>query len=230
MEIDSSAMSKSEKTYELEEIITLAVARADRIGCAEVTLDDFGIVDFISMELNGNRTVRCYELKISKSDFLSEAKKTFIGEYNYYVIPTELWHEVKGHIEPGIGVWVIDKHGNPSVRKKASRMECPMDKSRIMGKILRALNRENLKHAENMWRKRQLAKRVTDSRGSAIQIGDAVEYRGNVYRVIEISYSRDGLSTKPWLALEPVGGGDVIDGVRHSIVKKVMLDSVRLMP
>ena len=81
---------KSEKTYELEEIITLATSRANRIGCPEVTLDDNGIVDFICMDLDGEKIVRCYELKITKSDFLSDAKKTFIGEFNYYVIPSEL--------------------------------------------------------------------------------------------------------------------------------------------
>ena len=78
-------MSKSQKTYWMEEIITLATWKVGQIGCAEVGLGDEGIVDYITQELGGDRTIRCYELKITKSDFLSDAKKTFIGDYNFYV-------------------------------------------------------------------------------------------------------------------------------------------------
>ena len=223
------SMSKSEKTYELEEIITLANARSNRIGCAEVTLDDWGIVDFISMDLTGARTIRCYELKISKSDFLSDAKKTFVGDFNYYVIPTELWDSIKGHVEKGVGVWVVDKHGNPSVKKKASRMKCKIDRSRVMGKILRALNRENLKHCEKSWLSRQLEKRVADQVGAALQVGDVVEYRGESYRVEEINYDRNDLSMSPTVAISPIGQNGVeASWVRPSIVKKVMASMLDL--
>jgi hypothetical protein len=230
-------MSKSSKTYELEEIITLACARMNRVGCPEVTLDDWGIVDFVSMDMDGARTVRCYELKISKSDFLSDAKKTFIGDFNYYVIPTELWQDIKGHVEPGIGVWTIDKHGNPSVKKKAQKMQCKMDRNRVLGKILRALNRENLKHCEQSWRHRQLEKRVPDTRGSALRVGDVVEYRGDNYEIVEIEYNRNDFSMQPVLAISPlvgsvnVGSDGSVSGkqelkVQSSIVKKVMMDKV----
>ena len=104
-------MTKSHRTYELEEIITLATARPNRIGCPEVGLDDYGIVDYISMDLSGAQTVRCYEIKISKSDFLSDNKKTFIGDFNYYVLPTELYYDVKNLVEDGIGIWLVDKKG-----------------------------------------------------------------------------------------------------------------------
>lgn len=219
-------MSKSEKTYELEEIITLANARANRIGCAEVTLDDWGIVDFISMDLNGARTIRCYELKVSKSDFQSDAKKTFVGDFNYYVIPTELWDSVKGLVEKGVGVWVIDKHGNPSVRKKATRMDCKVDRNRIMGKILRALNRENLKHCEKSWLDRQMQKRVSDFRGSSLQVGDAVEYRGQTCRIIEIDYEREGMSMVPTVVIAPIDGSSDTSWVRPSIIRKVIADDI----
>lgn len=221
-------MSKSEKTYELEEIITLACARPDRVGCAEVTLDDYGIVDFISMDISGSRTVRCYELKISKSDFLSDAKKSFIGDFNYYVIPTELYDSVKGHVEKGIGVWVVDKHGHISVRKRATRMECKMDRARIMGKILRALNRENLKHCEQSWRDRQLDKKIADRVGASIEVGDVVEYRDVRYRVISVNYDREQMNMSHTLSLSPISGvGDDIGEIRASIVRKVLLDDVR---
>lgn len=220
-------MSKSEKTYELEEIITIAAARPDRVGCPEVSLDDWGIVDFISMDISGARTIRCYELKISKSDFLSDAKKSFVGDFNYYVIPTELWDSVKGHVEKGVGVWVVDKHGHISVRKKASRMECKLDRSRTLGKILRALNRENLKHCERQWRSRQLDKKVADYVGAALEVGDIVEYRDGKYRIISINYDREQMKMTPSLSLEPISeeaSGEI--DVKPSIVRKVMLDAV----
>lgn len=226
MSIDFQHMSKSEQTYELEEIITLANARANRIGCAEVTLDDYGIVDFISMDLNGARTIRCYELKVSKSDFLSDAKKSFVGDFNYYVIPTTLWDSVKGLVEKGVGVWVVDKHGNPSVKKKASKMECKLDRKLVMIKILRALNRENLKHCEKSWLSRQLHKKVADFHGAALELGDFVEYRGRAYKIVEIDYARENMSMSPTIAISLVNGNSDASWVRPSIVKKVMPEAV----
>lgn len=220
-------MSKSEKTYELEEIITLAAARPGRIGCPEVSLDDYGIVDFISMDVSGARTIRCYELKISKSDFLSDAKKSFVGDFNYYVIPTELYDSVKGHVEKGVGVWVVDKHGHIYVKRKAERMECKLDRSRTMGKILRALNRENLKHCEQNWRTRQLDKKVADFVGAGIEVGDVVSYRDELYDVISINYDREQMQLVPTLTIRSRTGADDTD-IKPSIVRKVMLDAVAI--
>lgn len=219
-------MSKSEKTYELEEIITIACSRPNRVGCAEVNLDDWGIVDFICIDIDGARTIRCYELKISKSDFLSDAKKSFVGDFNYYVIPTELWSSVKGYVEKGVGVWVVDKHGRISVKKNAQRMRCRLDRGRVMGKILRALNRENLKHCEKSWRSRQTEKKVADSVGATLLVGDYVEYRGDNYRIIAIDYARDQMQTVPTAVLENIDSKEIIDEVRPSILRKVMLDSI----
>lgn len=220
-------MSKSEKTYELEEIITIACARPDRVGCPEVSLDDWGIVDFISMDVGGAKTIRCYELKISKSDFLSDAKKSFVGDFNYYVIPTELWDSVKGHVEKGVGVWVVDRHGHVSVKKQASKMPCKLDRGRTLGKILRALNRENLKHCEKQWRARQLDKKVADYVGAGLEVGDIVEYRDERYRIVSINYDRDQMRTVQSLSIEPVGGGgEIEEDIRPSIVRKVMVEAV----
>ena len=219
-------MSKSQKTYELEEIISMATARPNRVGCPEVTLDDYGIVDFVSMDIDGARTVRCYELKISKSDFLSDAKKTFIGDFNYYVIPTELWMSVKGHVEPGVGVWTVDSNGHVSVKKQAKRMKCQMSRSRIMTKILKALNRENLKHCENSWRHRQMQKKVSDTVGGAISVGDSIEYRGEMYDVIEIEYERDQMAMTPTLVIVPSGKTEPIQKAKPSIVKKVNANNI----
>ena len=38
---------------------------------------------------------RCYELKVTKADFRSTAKPSFVGHYNYFVLPSKLYEEVK---------------------------------------------------------------------------------------------------------------------------------------
>lgn len=219
-------MSKSQKTYELEEIITIVTARRDRVGCAEVSLGDDGIVDYVSIELGGRHLVRCYELKISKSDFLSDAKKTFVGEYNYYVIPSELWMEIRNYVEPGVGVWCVTKTGRAYVQKKAKARRCTLSKKLVLMQILRALNRENVKHNEEKWSGRQLGKPACDRRGVALEEGDAVSYAGSVRRVASVEYAKDGSELLPICVLEN-DAGELIR-VKPSMVEK--MQDRRLLP
>lgn len=46
----------------------------------------------------------CYEIKISRRDFLSKNGHNFHGNLNYYVMPKELWDKCKTDISDGIGV------------------------------------------------------------------------------------------------------------------------------
>ena len=55
------------------------------------------IVDIL--ELNSQKGWCCYEIKISKSDFHSRAIKSFVGEYNYYLMPDELYEQVKKELD-----------------------------------------------------------------------------------------------------------------------------------
>lgn len=48
--------------------------------------------------------VTCFEIKISKADFHSKHGHNFIGNANFYVMPKELYLEVKDEIPDGIGV------------------------------------------------------------------------------------------------------------------------------
>ena len=50
--------------------------------------------------------IRCYELKISKEDFHSINGHNFIGNYNYYVVPPDLYPKIKDEIPDGIGCLV----------------------------------------------------------------------------------------------------------------------------
>lgn len=54
----------------------------------------------------------CYEIKSSVEDFNSKHGHNFIGEYNYYVMPEEVYEIVKDNIPSYVGVYVPVR-GNP---------------------------------------------------------------------------------------------------------------------
>ncbi len=103
-------MSKTELTKQIEALLFKRLGRAE-IGCGEVTIGWAGneIVDFITCDVDRNRCINCFEIKVSKADLHSKAKLTFIGNYNYFVIPEELYDEVKTEITSGIGVYIKTK-------------------------------------------------------------------------------------------------------------------------
>lgn len=100
---------KTEKTLSLERAIRRATRKMGTFGCFEVTIGFFGKerVDYMTYDTKG--IFRCYEIKVSKADFHSDAKKSFVGHYNYYVLTPELYNEVKDEIPTGIGVYVGEK-------------------------------------------------------------------------------------------------------------------------
>ena len=78
------------------------------------------IVDLL--ESNSRKGWICYEIKISKSDFHSKAIKSFVGHYNYYLMPNDLYEQVKEEIPKEIGVYSYDGKMLNLV-KKAKRQE-----------------------------------------------------------------------------------------------------------
>lgn len=75
----------------------------------EVSLpEDLGIVDTLALEWlkSGELMWRCYEIKVSKSDFHSKARLTFAGDFNYFVLPLELFEKVAAEIPEKVGVMV----------------------------------------------------------------------------------------------------------------------------
>ena len=91
---------------------------AKEYGTAEVTLSQLGItngkeiVDFMSYDTNKD-TFRCYEIKVTMTDFHSKAKKSWYGNYNYLVLSEDLYSEKPlswwiTQIEEGIGIIVIN--------------------------------------------------------------------------------------------------------------------------
>ena len=108
--------------------------------CFEVTIGWFGKerVDCLSYDTNG--IWRCYEIKVSKADFHSKAKKTFCGHYNYYVLTSDLYEKIKDEIPNHIGVYV---GGN--LIKKAKKQELSVDEQVLKDSMIRSLYRESEK-------------------------------------------------------------------------------------
>lgn len=130
-------MAKTELTLKLEREIWQATRKQGVFGCFEVTIGWFGSerVDYITYDTKG--VWRCFEIKVSKSDFHSKAHNTFIGHYNYYVMPEELFEQVKDEIPDHIGVYI-----NGCCRKKAKYEELGVDEKVLKDSLIRCLYRE----------------------------------------------------------------------------------------
>lgn len=130
-------MAKSEETLRLEDEIYKATIKMGTFGCFEVTIGWFGSerVDYLTYDTKG--TWRCYEIKASVKDFRSPAAKTFIGHYNYFVMPREVYNAVNNEIPAGIGVIV----GGTSV-VKAKRRELGAEENILWSSMIRSLSRE----------------------------------------------------------------------------------------
>lgn len=93
---------KSIATIEAEQYLYESLLRDELnvYGCHEVTIGlspikkGREIVDFLTYDTNN--VFRAYEIKVTKEDLKSNAKLSFVGHYNYYVLPRQLYEEVKG--------------------------------------------------------------------------------------------------------------------------------------
>lgn len=130
-------MAKSEGTMELERKIWESTHKQGVFGCFEVTIGWFGNerVDYITYDTNG--IWRCYEIKVSKADFHSKAHNTFVGHYNYYVMPKELYEQIKEEIPVHIGIYC-----GGWCAKKAKKQELMVDEQVLKNSLIRCLYRE----------------------------------------------------------------------------------------
>ncbi|MGJ4851888.1 hypothetical protein ACH6CV_16750 [Bacillota bacterium Meth-B3] len=131
-------MSKTEATIDLEQRL-LRYCRG-QFGCDEVTIGPAGRerVDYLTLDFKG--IWRCYEVKVSKSDFHSKARTTFIGNLNYYVMPGELYETVKGEVPEHIGV-LASYGGDLQSVKKAKRQAVKCDEKVLYTSMIRSLYR-----------------------------------------------------------------------------------------
>lgn len=143
-------MAKTQRTKDIEKILWKTYPKMGIFGCFEVTIGWYGreIVDFMTCNTNGE--FRCYEIKVSKSDFNSKNKVSFVGDFNYYVMPHELYDELCKDIyfetrlkNSGIGLIVLSKYGSLETKINAKRKKVDLsDKVTLLQSMLRSSARE----------------------------------------------------------------------------------------
>lgn len=132
------ATIKTAETERLERNIRSATHKMGVYGCFEVTIGFHGSerVDYITYDTKG--IWRCYEIKVSKQDFHSKAAKSFRGNYNYYVMPQNLYETVIEEIPQHIGVYI----GGVCV-KKAKKQLLAVDEGILKDSMIRSLFRDS---------------------------------------------------------------------------------------
>lgn len=83
----------------------------------------------------------CYEVKSSVEDFHSPNGHNFLGDYNYYVMPQEVYDAIKSEIPYGIGVYCpvgAKLHSVRNARRKSR--ERPVSEMLLM--MFRSANRD----------------------------------------------------------------------------------------
>lgn len=150
-------MAKTELTRNAEQLVYCHTNKMGTFGCFEVTLGWYGeeIVDYITYDTNSE--IRCYEIKVSKSDFKSKAKLSFKGHFNYFVMPEELYDELLSEENDdlrnvslkmwinsyGVGVYVFGgKNGWKCIKNAKRRNVTLATTSMILESMLRSTNRE----------------------------------------------------------------------------------------
>ena len=141
-------MNKTELTHKLERQLWKHTKKRGTFGCFEVTIGWYGKerVDFLTYDTKG--IFRFYEVKVSKGDFYSKNKNSFLGHYNYYVMPLELYKEVAEDIEDCIGVFISDGKKLSSIKRaKVQELEVPIEI--LKDSMIRSLYRESEKVITN---------------------------------------------------------------------------------
>lgn len=101
-------------------------------------------VDFLTYETTG--IYRAYEIKISKNDFYSGCKWSFIGHYNYFILSSSIYEDVKKDIPEGIGVWLVYESGRMECIKKPKKCELKCKSEDMMFAMMQGLSREYKKY------------------------------------------------------------------------------------
>lgn len=92
----------------------------------------------------------CYEIKSSVEDFHSKNGHNFIGDYNYYVMPIEIYNKIKDEIPWSIGVYVPSDSIGQYLKsvKKAKRTDRNRSALEMLLMMFRSANRD-IRRADN---------------------------------------------------------------------------------
>ncbi|WP_430602509.1 hypothetical protein IGJ02_002935 [Enterococcus sp. DIV0724b] len=145
---------KTSLTTQMEEVLYYYCRENGDVVVEEVTMpEDQGIVDTLSCRLTVENQFewRCYELKASKADFRSKAKLSFIGNYNYFVLPVALFEKIKEEIPSHIGAMVYHQYlstenqmlpGYFTIEKKPQKQELLVNEQELLFRLITAQARE----------------------------------------------------------------------------------------
>ncbi len=147
---------KTALTLDLEKTLYAYWEDQGATAVEEVTMpNDAGIVDTLVRHNDG--TWRCFELKVTKADFHSSAKLSFIGNYNYFVFPAPLYTRIQAEIPAHIGVLTYRAFapqaiaasvtppatpGQLTIAKQASYQALQVDEAALTTRFIASLNRE----------------------------------------------------------------------------------------
>ena len=120
-------------------------------GCFEMTIGFNGdeIVDFITYETDG--TFRCYEIKTSVADLRSKSRLSFVGHYNYLVMPDELYRQaVSKRLTAPHYAGIITSSG---IQRKPKKRQVSLGMQvTLLESMVRSLAREQTKYRDLMSR------------------------------------------------------------------------------
>ena len=96
----------------------------------------------------------CYEIKSSVEDFRSKNGHNFIGDYNYYVMPEDVYEKISREIPWGVGVFVSstkEHDGSLDLRqfKNARRRDREKSLAEMLLMMFRSAARDNQKPITN---------------------------------------------------------------------------------
>lgn len=150
-------MSRKEITKRLSELTENYInpRRDPRIYWAREVTFDYGTlnqirVDYMVFEPKNNSVsgiekgdFYCYEIKSSVADFESKHGHNFIGDYNYYVMPLDVFEKVKDKIPFSVGVLApSDLTGYLKSIKKAKRVDRKRPMFEMLFMMYRSANRD----------------------------------------------------------------------------------------
>lgn len=145
---------KTPLTMQIEETLYHYCRENGDVVVEEVAMpEDHGIVDTLACRILADNSFewRCYELKVTKADFRSTAKLSFIGHLNYFVLPERLYQQVCQEIPAEIGVLCYHSYAMPeqqqlpgylTVVKKARRQTLQVNEQALIHRLLSAQARE----------------------------------------------------------------------------------------
>ena len=193
-------MAKTEETLIIEDVLYQNLfgsnpCLAREYGTKEVTVTLLKekkvkeIVDFLSYNAKKDE-FRCYEIKVSMADFKSKAAKTWIGNYNYLVIPRELYlkqslYEWKEQIPYYVGIIVVNvERRSKWVAKRPTPMEVSAGmKFMLRQSLIRTLFYQNDKLKKNSAAKiEQIYKERNLNYGKNLEFTERMEIQTMVWR------------------------------------------------